>query len=85
MGTLKWSPSQLTCNGLELIDSAGRKVAKFKSSGISGFGGTKELEILVPCDELLVDLIVLSGMAIRALRKGENEAAAEIIGAAVTA
>lgn len=59
-GKMKWK-SNFMGTALELFDSAGLKLAryKFKFSSTSG----KRLEILVPCADSFLDLIVLSGMA----------------------
>lgn len=75
MGKLKWGANKMTGTGLELRDSVGNKVAQIKSGGKEG----KRLEILVPWSEQLVDLVVLSGMAAKAMNKKTMEAMSEVI------
>ena len=64
-----------------LCDSIGDRLAEIKSTGKFGFGGDKLLEILVPCDELFVELVVLSAIAAKALVKAENEAVVGVMDA----
>lgn len=60
-GEMKWK-SSFVGSTYELFDSsADRKLARYKLK-FSGSGG-KRLELLVPCDDYFLDLIVLSGVA----------------------
>jgi hypothetical protein len=79
-GKLKWKVNQLTGGSLELYDSSGVKLALMKSTGLLGMG-VKKIEILVPCNDLFVDLIVLSGMSAKAYKRAMDDAAAEVIDA----
>ena len=68
-GKMKWKYN-LMGTALELFDSrADQKLARYKLK-FSGNGG-KRLEVLVPCDNFFLDLIVLSGMA-AAVKEHEN-------------
>lgn len=77
-GTMKWKPNPMTGSGLQLHDSAGVMIAKFQSSGFAA-SSPKQLLMFAPADEFMMDLIVLSGMTIKRLKREDNEAAAEII------
>lgn len=77
-GKMKWKPNPMTGSGLQLHDSSGMLVAKFQSPGFAS-SGPKQLLVFVPADEFMMDLIVLSGMTIKLLKRQENEAAGEII------
>jgi hypothetical protein len=77
MGKLKWHVNQLTGSSLELRDSSGGRLAQLKSAGFPG-SGQRKLEILVPCDDFFVDLVLLSGMAAKILTKGVMDAASEV-------
>lgn len=62
IGKLKWKQENSTT--LELLDSAGMKLARFKVG--------KRMEVLVPPSEYLLDIMVLSGMAAaRQLKVGQ--------------
>ena len=76
MSKMKWKADELTGSTLILRDSAGGKLAKLKSIG---FCGERQLEILVPCDEYFIELALLSGIAAKIVKKGTDEAAAEIV------
>jgi hypothetical protein len=78
MGYLKWKVNPITGSGLELVDSSGTKLAKFKSAGFPGLGGEKRLEILVPCDGWFLELALLSGIAAKAIKKNLEEIASEV-------
>ncbi|KAL5358603.1 hypothetical protein BJX96DRAFT_173595 [Aspergillus floccosus] len=85
-GSFKWHLNQMTGSSLELKDSAGRVMAVLKSRA-GGFGERK-LEILVPCEERFVELIVVTGMVgmvvtrevFRAGAEGAVDAAASVAG-----
>jgi hypothetical protein len=83
-GKLKWKPSQSGGSSMGLIDGSGRRLAQLKSSGVFGLG-EKKLEILVPCDWVLTDLIVLSAMVAKARKKETDKQAGEILEAALGA
>lgn len=78
MGRLKWHVNKLTGSPLELRDGSGDMLAQFKSAGFPG-SGEKKLEILVPCDDFFVELVVLSGTAAKALAKAEIDTASEVV------
>jgi hypothetical protein len=79
MGDLKWKAHDLTGSSLELRDGGGRKLARLKSGGLRKSG--KKFEILVPCQDSFVELVLLSGMAAKAVKKATDEALAEVLGA----
>ena len=79
MGKLKWKVNKLTGSPRVLCGSFGDRLAEIKSTGKFGIGEHKLLEILVPCDEFFVELVVLSAMAAKALSRVENEAAVGVI------
>lgn len=75
-GKLKWKQDALTGTGLDLVDEAGVKLAKFKPG--------KRLDLLVPCNDYFLDMIILSGISVaRMLGKKETaDAIGEVIAAA---
>ncbi|KPM44543.1 hypothetical protein AK830_g1977 [Neonectria ditissima] len=85
MGKFKWKPNQLTGTSFELFDGAGRKLAKLGSAGLLAFG-EKKLELMVPCDDFFLDLVLLSAISVKELSKIAGEAASgateAVIGAA---
>jgi hypothetical protein len=60
VGKLKWQAGA----GLELRDAGEMKVVKLKSSGL--LSEERVFEMMLPCEPRFVDLVVLSGWAIRA-------------------
>ena len=74
-GKMKWK-SNFMGTALELFDSAGQKLARLKLK-FSGSGG-KRLELLVPCADFFLDLIVLSGMAAVAKKHSDAKVASEV-------
>ncbi|KAH7348315.1 hypothetical protein BKA65DRAFT_500355 [Rhexocercosporidium sp. MPI-PUGE-AT-0058] len=76
-GKYKWVPGQITGSSLELRDGSGTKIATLKSAGFPG-SGERKLDLFIPCDDMFVELIVLSGMAAKTSQKQTEEAAAEI-------
>ncbi|KAL6250849.1 hypothetical protein RBB50_003152 [Rhinocladiella similis] len=86
--TLKWKPDQMTGSSLELFDGSGsgsgRKLAKLKSSkSMMSSSSERGFEINVPCDELFLNMVLLSGLAAKVGTKKNNEAASEVIQALV--
>ncbi|KAF2423716.1 hypothetical protein EJ08DRAFT_639709 [Tothia fuscella] len=77
-GNLKWKSSEWGGSALGLYDSAGTKLAQLKSTGAFG-SKEKKLEILVPCDGFLVDLVVISAMGLLSLKKKVDKNAAKLI------
>lgn len=76
VGKMKWK-SNFMGTALELFDTgADRKLARYKLK-FSGSGG-KRLELFVPCDDLFLDLVVLSGVAAAAKDLEQAKAAAKI-------
>lgn len=59
-GSFKWHLNQMTASSLEMRDSEGRVIAVVK--GVSGGFGERRLEVLVPCQERFVELVVVTGM-----------------------
>ena len=77
VGRFKWGTSSLGFGSkLELSDSDGTKLARLEPGA--------RLELMVSCNDFILDLIVTSGMAV-AYKKGKDgkgiEAASEVISA----
>lgn len=67
-GRFKWSIDQMKgCLG-KMKDEQGTVVARYKGGDLPGVG-ERGVEICVPCDQELFELVVLSMMAGRALNK----------------
>ncbi len=77
LGKMKWKPNPMTGTGLQLHDSSGTVIAKIKSSGLGI--GPKSLVVYVQADEFLMDLIVFTAMAVKTIKRTEDETAAEVI------
>jgi hypothetical protein len=73
-GKLKWR-LDMSMRNLELRDPAGTKLAEIHS----GKAGEKIVDILVPHDSRLLDLVLLSGLTARMKHRSEMEAAGEIL------
>ncbi|KAF2096261.1 hypothetical protein NA57DRAFT_79028 [Rhizodiscina lignyota] len=79
MGKLKWAASQMSgSESLALHDHSGNKLARLKSAKSSGTG-EKQLEILVPCDDFFIDLVLLSGMVAMTLTKTNEDSVMEVV------
>jgi hypothetical protein len=87
IGKLQWGGSGVSST-LELVDtSRGCKLARYKKLG-SDFleaGSSMVLEVLVPCTDFVLDLIVVSALAAKKAKSGESEAALEVAQALVGA
>lgn len=93
----KVSQTSLSGSSLSLVDSnTNQKLAQIKSNRGDSSGGDggkstfmgkinkmseKRLEIYVPCDDFFVDLVVLSGLAVKEMKAKETEAAMEVMNA----
>ncbi|KAK3190661.1 hypothetical protein K4F52_003352 [Lecanicillium sp. MT-2017a] len=77
LGKMKWKPNPMTGMGLQLHDSSGTMIAKIKSSGLGM--GPKSLVVYVQADEFLMDLIVFTAMAVKTIKKTEEEVASEVV------
>lgn len=77
-GTLRWKVNGVTGSMSKLVDGQGGTLAKCKSGGIPGMG-KKSVEIYVPCDQQLFELILLSFMAARELNKQNEEVVSEVV------
>jgi hypothetical protein len=62
-----------------LVDGAGLKLARLASQSKLMGSEKKRLEVYVSCSQHILDLIVLSGVAITQLREGTIEAVSEAI------
>lgn len=80
IGRLKWKTDGLSGKTLELWDQSGTRIAEFGSRG--HFKGEKYID-MVPGDEYFVELVLLSGMTVRAVNKTIDEAAMEAVGSVV--
>lgn len=78
---MKWR-SGLSGRRIQLSDGSGTKVAKCQV-GLPVLGGANKLEVLVPCDDFMLDLIVVSGMTAAQMTNMTEEAAGEIVQALV--
>lgn len=81
MGKMKWKSKM--SGALVLRDEGGLELAKYDSS--AGFKGASaaKFEILVPVDDYVLDVIVVTGMAaVKMLEKDKTalEVMAEVIG-----
>jgi hypothetical protein len=84
-GRLEWKPHPLTGTGLYLHDEdRGVKVAAFKSNGLAK-AGEKQLLVFVPCDFYLVEMILLTALAAKQLKRSSDEAMGELAGAGAEA
>lgn len=78
MGTLKWKANQLTGGStLTLCDSNGKKLAKTKTTA-SGIGEQK-IEMLVPYNETVVEIAVVSAYQTKAVTERVISTAMEVI------
>ncbi|KAJ4355797.1 uncharacterized protein N0V89_003818 [Didymosphaeria variabile] len=73
IGKLSWFPSG-SGSDQKLKDQNGTVLAKFKTKIDSGSGKEPRLEILVPCDDYLVDVIVATGLTVYKETVKEGEA-----------
>ena len=76
MGKFKWKSDSLAGNAIALTDGSSMKLARYMPG--------ERLEVLVPCDDHFLDLVVVTALSAAAIMKkdGENaEAAGEIISA----
>ncbi|KAG4413587.1 hypothetical protein IFR04_013289 [Cadophora malorum] len=80
IGKFKWGVNQITGTGLELKDSSGTKLASLRSAGFPG-SGERKLELVVPVDDIFLELIVLSAMTAKTSQKGTNDAVGEVVSA----
>lgn len=77
MGMFKWkSTSELSGSSISLFDSQGTRLAKLKTVGL---GGEKQLEVFVNCDDYLLEIMLVSGVAAKKIAKAETEAAIEVL------
>ncbi|KAK0104371.1 hypothetical protein ONS95_004667 [Cadophora gregata] len=83
-GKFKWTVNQITGSGWELKDAAVMKLASMRSAGFPG-SGERKLELFVPCDDLFLELIVLSAITAKTSQKDTVEAVGEVVGAVVGA
>ncbi|KAH8878826.1 hypothetical protein GQ53DRAFT_814288 [Thozetella sp. PMI_491] len=77
---LKWEVNQLTGHSMNLKDRAGTRLAHYDP----GWSEKSKLDIVVQCDERLVEAIVISAMALAELNKKSNEMASEVLQAVFT-
>ncbi len=82
IGKLKWKTK--SSGALLLLDENKHELAKYDSSaGFKGAGAAK-FEVLVPADDYLLDVIVVTGMAaVKMAEKDKKalEAVGEVVGA----
>jgi hypothetical protein len=74
---MKWRAG-LSGRSMELSDASRTRLAKYKA-GLPVVGGGKKLEVLVPCDDFILDLIVVSGMTAAHVNKMAEEAVSEVV------
>ncbi|KAL7907149.1 hypothetical protein GGI35DRAFT_481701 [Trichoderma velutinum] len=78
MGTLKWKANQLTGSStLTLCDSNGKKLAKTKTKK-AGFGDQK-IEMLVPYDEMVVEIAVVTAYQTKAVTERVVSTVMEVV------
>jgi hypothetical protein len=74
---MKWRAG-LSGSSMELSDANRTRLAKYKA-GLPVVGGGKRLEVLLPCDDFILDLIVVSGMTAAHMNKMTEEAVGEVV------
>ena len=75
MGDFRWKSDSIGKQALALMDGSGMTLARYQID--------QRLDILVPCDDLFLDVVVVSALAAAKLKKKSSEAieaAAEVIG-----
>jgi hypothetical protein len=75
MGKFKWKSDSIASGALALLDASGMKLARYTPG--------ERLEILVPCDDTFLDLVILSGLgaaAMKAKDKKDTEIIGEVLG-----
>ncbi|OPB36346.1 hypothetical protein A0O28_0054250 [Trichoderma guizhouense] len=78
MGKIKWKSSQLTGGStLTLCDSNGKKLAKTKAKK-AGFGDQK-IEMLVPYDEMVVEIAVVTAYQAKAMAERAINSVVEVM------
>lgn len=70
IGKFKWSSGLSLSGSMVLKDPRGVKLAKLKPG--------KSLEVLVPCDDFILDLIVVSGLAAQKKQHKDAESASQV-------
>jgi hypothetical protein len=70
-GEMKWKPT-MSGTGYELFDQSKAKIAKYKTTSDSGMGEPK-LEIFVPLDDSLVDMVVVTAVANHKMEEKEGK------------
>lgn len=78
---MRWRLDSMTGSTLHLVDGNGQKLARYHI-GFSGDREVKSLEILVPCNDIFLDLVVLSGRAAGAIYSKEYKDAEKACDAA---
>lgn len=71
VGKFKWKSDSIAANAMALSDGGGMTLARFQVG--------ERLDILVPCEDLFLDLVVVSGLAAAAM-KAKDAKNTEIIG-----
>lgn len=69
LGHFKWKPDPWGGSTLELFDSARRLIAKYRKGSLR----SDQIELYVRADEQLMDLAVVTGLAMRLLIMRENK------------
>jgi hypothetical protein len=73
---MKWRAGLLG-GSMELSDTSRTRLARYKA-GLPVVGGGKKLEVLLPCDDFILDLIVVSGMTAAHMNKMTEKAVSEV-------
>ncbi|KIW16448.1 hypothetical protein PV08_06501 [Exophiala spinifera] len=76
-GSLKWKTDSMSfssSSSLKLVDGSGQKIARLKKHS-----SEKRLEIYVPCDEHFLNVVILSGLAVRLGAKKNDRDALEVV------
>ena len=71
MGKFKWDSDSIAANAIALSDGSGMKLARFQVG--------ERLDILVPCEDLFLDLVIVSGLAAAGI-KAKDAKNTKIIG-----
>ncbi len=64
MGKFKWNSDSIAGNAIALSDGSGMKLARFRVG--------ERLDILVPCEDLFLDLVVVSALAAAGMKAKDH-------------
>jgi hypothetical protein len=80
LGDWRWKENKLTGSSWDLTDAQGAQLARIKIGGLTL--KEKELELMIPCDEGVLDLVVMTAMVVKAINEATRDVVSETLGAA---